>query len=1211
MPKFDAPKVQPPSWMKSSPPSASAPTIPSWGAAPPPRPARGAESANDSGQSSVAELNSDHRSLQDQGQTSTDSAPAGQPAGIDHPSGQASANSDFFGTVDATRQALAQTQLSQRPNPLMKAMSSLRAYQKTRRDDAPPPMIPPYQAVKGDRSPQPRQIDTQDAASQSRPVPASSSSLNSEEETLLQQLLARRSGQAHPQSDQAKTVSYSPFGGQLYQSVRTALADHQTTTSQAQQTNVARDTDRGQRYKITMSNNSVHERSAEPFDSKVSSSWSILNKKEKQVEEDNTVEQPRNFLKTPQDIDAKFQEYRSRRSSNKVDLNNIAYGSREPQITRHRDLRIETRTCVRCGEKGHIGVNCPKHPKTVQPGQSYRQWKPSLPAVQAKDETEIGPMDAQAVGGGQNQRGSRVRRATAAEAEKQEGDKEDGEESYLPARRGAKSRKFVEEPVEDASKARGARRGRRNEDDEIERPARARRGRFQEDGENEARPSRGRRNRDEEEDDDAELSYADFEGARERRVDRKKARQAKKDKATKEAAKQAARQVRKDEEQKQIHLPAFISVSTLAQTLGVRYENFVRKMEDLGFTSYSHDHILSAENASLIAMEYDFDPIVGEGNEAEEDERDLKAAPEVTDKEFLPTRPPVVAIMGHVDHGKTTILDFLRKSSVAASEHGGITQHIGAFSVGLSTGKTITFLDTPGHAAFLEMRKRGATVTDIIILVVAADDSVKPQTIEAIKHAKAANVPIIVAINKVDKEEANIDRVKQDLARHGVEIEDYGGDTQVVPVSGKTGTGIPDLEDSIVTLSEILDHRAETTGPVEGWVLEATTKKAGRVATVLVRRGTLVPGNIIVAGKTWARVRSLRNEAGVAIRSAGPGTPVEVDGWKDQPAAGDEVLQAPNEQKATDVVDYRLELDERTKMAEDMEAINDSRRQETEKREKERAAVEAAKAAEKLGEGEGQEGAALASASSIKDIKSEELNATPGHQTVPFIIKADVSGSVEAVSAYLLQMSNPLVSPTLLRAGVGPVSEFDLEHAAAAAGHIISFNLPHAPEMIGQADKRGVRLIEENVIYRIVGDVKSVLEEKLPPLRTQRVVGEADVAMTFEIGVGGRKKLKIAGCKIRNGMIGRGSRARVLRGDKKIYDGEFRVDWLLAVCVCFSETDLVVTGVLSSLKNVKKDVQEMRKGTECGMGFDDWEDFEVGDQVQTYEEKVEKRTLQI
>ncbi|KAG9831253.1 initiation factor 2, partial [Aureobasidium melanogenum] len=558
-------------------------------------------------------------------------------------------------------------------------------------------------------------------------------------------------------------------------------------------------------------------------------------------------------------------------------------------------------------------------------------------------------------------------------------------------------------------------------------------------------------------------------------------------------------------------------------------------------------------------------------------------APE--DKEFLPVRPPVVAIMGHVDHGKTTILDYLRKSSIAASEHGGITQHIGAFSVALSSGKTITFLDTPGHAAFLEMRKRGATVTDIIILVVAADDSVKPQTIEAIKHAQSAHVPIIVAVNKIDKEEANVERVKQDLARHGVEIEDFGGETQVVPVSGKTGQGIDELEDAAVTLSEILDHRAATEGQVEGWVIEATTKPGGRVATVLVRRGTLKPGTIIVAGKTWARVRSLRNEAGVAQMSAGPGTPIEVDGWRDQPDAGDEVIQAPNEQKAADVVAFRDEKAERIRMAEDMEKINAQRREQQIQRDLTKEAAAAEKAAEKAARAGGIDVEPTATHKAAVDADENE---TPGHQTVPFIIKADVSGSAEAVSAYLLQMTNPLCSPKLLRASVGPVSEFDIEHADAAGGHIISFNLPHDPESAGRAERKGIKILEQNVIYRIVDDVRAVLEEKLPPQKIQKVTGEAEVAMSFEIGIGGRKKMKIAGLKVRNGVVARGSRVRVTRGEERVYDG-----------------------TVTSLKNVKKDVQEMRRGTECGMGFDGWEGFEVGDMIQTFEEKTQKRTLPI
>ncbi|KAK5126398.1 hypothetical protein LTR85_010634 [Meristemomyces frigidus] len=683
------------------------------------------------------------------------------------------------------------------------------------------------------------------------------------------------------------------------------------------------------------------------------------------------------------------------------------------------------------------------------------------------------------------------------------------------------------------------------------------------------RPGR-RRDEDDEEDDESGA-------AREERNARKASRKAEKEKAQADKqAKAAERKAKQVEARSQVKLPEFVSVATLAQTLGVRYESFVSRLERLGYDDVFPGKVLNAETSGMIAMEYDFEPVF-ESTSPEADERDLKPRPEVEDKEFLPTRPPVVTIMGHVDHGKTTILDYLRKSSVAAGEAGGITQHIGAFSVPLaSSGKTITFLDTPGHAAFLAMRQRGANVTDIVILVVAADDSVKPQTLEAIKHAKAANVPMIVAVNKIDKEEADLQRVKQDLARHGVEIEDFGGETQVVPVSGKTGVGMEELEENVVTLSEILDHRAEMDGPVEGWVLEATTKKAGRVATVLVRRGTLKVGAVIVAGKTWARVRTLKNEGGQTVREVGPGMPVEVDGWRDQPAAGDEVLQAPSEQKASDVVEFRLEKEEREKTAQDMEAINQARRLEQEKREKEKAAERAKKA--------GDEDYFEAAARADEEASAEEQQSGP--MSVPFIINADVSGSAEAVSAYILSVSSPLIAPRILRSQVGRINESDVELAAAAQGHIISFNLPADEGMKGQAEARGVKVLENNIIYRVLDDVKAVLEEKLPPVVTQRVLGEAEVSAAFEIGVGGRKTVKIAGCKVRNGLVGRGSKARVMRGSEKVYDG-----------------------TINSLKNVKKDVQEMRKGTECGMGFEGWEAFEVGDQIQTYEEVSERRRL--
>ncbi len=727
-------------------------------------------------------------------------------------------------------------------------------------------------------------------------------------------------------------------------------------------------------------------------------------------------------------------------------------------------------------------------------------------------------------------------------------------------------------PMEDGHEERRARRSKRGFEDEGVQPeveAREdRRGRRQ-----------GRRSLVTEDDEAAD----DMASQREERAARK-------------AARKAQRDAEREERGTPVTLPDFISVSQLAQTLDVHYDRFVDRLERLGYDDVFPGKILNAETSGMIAMEYNFDPTFEESAEKlEEEERDLKARPEIADTSFLPTRPPVVTIMGHVDHGKTTILDYLRKSSVAAGEAGGITQHIGAFSVPLSgSGKSITFLDTPGHAAFLAMRQRGANVTDIVILVVAADDSVKPQTLESIRCAREAGVPMLIAINKVDKEEADIQRVKQDLARNGVEIEDFGGDTQVVCVSGKTGQGMEELEEAAVTLSEILDHRAETDGNVEGWVVEATTKKAGRVATVLVKRGTLRPGVVLVAGKTWARVKTVKNEAGHAVFEAGPAMPVEVDGWRAQPVAGDEVLQAPNEQKANDVVDYRIEVAERGRTAQDMEAINETRRLELEKRAREKA--------EEKSKSQG-----------LDPASSPSTNPTPeetGQLTIPFIIKADVSGSAEAVSAYIPSLTSPLIAPHILHSGVGPVHESDIELASAAQGHIIAFNLPPNAEASAAAEAKGVKVLENNIIYRVLDDVKAVLEEKLPPIVTQRVLGEADVSAVFDITTGGggsgKKKIWIAGCKVRNGVVGRGSRVRVTRGGEKVYDGMYPTVLGVVGLLC---TDCDETGTVNSLKNVKKDVSEMRKGTECGMGFEAWEKFEVGDQIQTYEEVSEKRKL--
>ena len=562
-----------------------------------------------------------------------------------------------------------------------------------------------------------------------------------------------------------------------------------------------------------------------------------------------------------------------------------------------------------------------------------------------------------------------------------------------------------------------------------------------------------------------------------------------------------------------IMLPEFISVSNLAIALRVRQEEFVAKMEELGFEEVQHDFILNAENAGLIAMEYNFEPIVDRG-----ESEDLKAVEPAEDSSMLPSRPPVVTIMGHVDHGKTTILDYLRKSSVAATEHGGITQHIGAFSVPMPSGKTITFLDTPGHAAFLSMRQRGANVTDIVILVVAADDSVMPQTIEAINHAKAAKVPIIVAVNKIDKEDSDVDKVKQDLARHGVDVEDFGGDTQVVCVSGKTGQGMDKLEEAAVALSDILDMRADRECSAEGWVIEASIKSMGKCATVLVRRGTMRPGDFIVAGTTWARIRCLRNEAGVDIEEAGPGTPVEIDGWREQPLAGDEVLEAPDESKAKSVVDYRVEREERNKLAEDMEAINEHRKVEADKKEREKLEAKAT-----------EEGIEL-------ELPEQKVG---GPKEIYFIVKGDVSGSVEAVVDSIATLGNKEVHPYILRSGVGQVSEFDVEHASAAKGHIINFNTEVEPSILRAAEVAKVQIIDQNIIYRLVDQVKAELSNHLPPLVTQRVLGEAEIAQVFSITVKGRQVKNIAGCKVRNGIIAKNAKVRVLRKGEKLFEGKF------------------------------------------------------------------------
>lgn len=598
---------------------------------------------------------------------------------------------------------------------------------------------------------------------------------------------------------------------------------------------------------------------------------------------------------------------------------------------------------------------------------------------------------------------------------------------------------------------------------------------------------------DEDEDDghDTGFDYEEYQ-ARKQAANRRK--------EEKRAAKEA-------EAPKTILLPEYITVFDLAQALGVRPQQFLSDLGELGFENILHDSIMTGETAALVAAEYGLDPVLDTG-----DEIDLKPRPPPEDPSTLPPRPPIVTIMGHVDHGKTTMLDWLRKSSVAAQEHGGITQHIGAFSVRLSSGKVITFLDTPGHAAFLSMRQRGANVTDIVVLVVAVDDSVKPQTIEALKHAQNAKVPIIVAINKIDMDERRIDQVKQDLAANGVEIEDFGGDVQVVGVSGKTGKGMDDLEENILTLSEILDVRAETDGMAEGWILEASVKVDGKAATVLVKRGTIRVGDLVVAGTTYARVRTMRNEAGVEVEEAGPGTPVEVLGWRDSPVAGDLVLQAEDEGRAQAAVDYREELADRAKAA--------TQKGEEELKNREKAEQEAL---EKM---MAEDGEAV----------SEEVEQS-GPKTVNTIVRGDVMGSVEAVCTAVLEIGNNEVHARVLRSSPGQINESDVDLMAVAKGCIINFNNPIPGYIKSMAEEKGVRILDHTIIYHLVEDVKEMMSEQLAPIISQKVLAEAEVLQVFAINIVKRKYKNIAGVKVRTGTLTRGGMYRVMRDGEKIFEG--------------------------------------------------------------------------
>ncbi|ODV96560.1 hypothetical protein PACTADRAFT_48394 [Pachysolen tannophilus NRRL Y-2460] len=624
-------------------------------------------------------------------------------------------------------------------------------------------------------------------------------------------------------------------------------------------------------------------------------------------------------------------------------------------------------------------------------------------------------------------------------------------------------------------------------------------------------------------------------------------------------------------------IPTFLTVANLANILKIRMDSLLQKLEELGFNKITYNYILDNETASLIADEYGFEIVVNDDLGA-----DLFPSEQTKDVSLLKPRAPIVTIMGHVDHGKTTILDFLRKSSIVSKEHGGITQHIGAFSVIVpNSGKKITFLDTPGHAAFLKMRERGANITDIVVLVVAADDSVMPQTKEAIKHAKKAGVQIVVAINKCDKPNANPQKVIADLAANGIDVEDYGGEIQTVKVSGKTGLGMEELEEAIVTLADIQELKAQVSKvPVEGWIIESEVKKGlGNVATFLVTKGTLKPGSILVAGKTWCKVKSMKDEFGVTVKSAAPSTPIEVIGWKELPEAGDQAIEAKDELFAKKVVNNRITRDEKIKEAKDIETINQRRLEEQEAQ----ARKEKLQELNKLG-------------LSLEDIKDKNLldneqlqefeSLKPKTKIVPYIVKSDVSGSSEAIVESISNLGNEEVKSSVLYSEVGFPTESDIDRAETSGATIICFNLKVPKEISNKASRKNVIIKEHTVIYHLIEDVVEQLTSFLPPKIEIKVLATTEIRATFNITDKNKKVFKIAGCRVQDGVLKRNSKIRVMRNKSPIYVGQ-----------------------LDSLKHEKDEVIEVKKGTECGLSFGKWQDFQEGDIIESYQEVEIKRYL--
>lgn len=580
-----------------------------------------------------------------------------------------------------------------------------------------------------------------------------------------------------------------------------------------------------------------------------------------------------------------------------------------------------------------------------------------------------------------------------------------------------------------------------------------------------------------------------------------------------------------------VEVPETIKVTDLAQKMTTKAGEVLKVLMGMGVMVTLND-VIDQDTAILVVEEMGHKAVVAK----EESVEDTLLKKQENDSDAVP-RPPVVTIMGHVDHGKTSLLDHIRKAKVAEGEAGGITQHIGAYQVS-SKGKAITFIDTPGHAAFSKMRSRGANATDIVVLVVAADDGVMPQTIESIKHAKEADVPIIVAINKMDKEGAAPDKIKQVLSTHDVIAEDWGGDVMMVGVSAHTGQGIDELLDAIALTAEILEFSAPVDGPASGIVLEARLDKGrGKVTTILVQSGTLKKGQIVIAGLEYGKVKQIVNDLGKPVKEAGPSTPVEILGLTGVPDAGDEVLVVGSEREAREVADYRKAKDREAKLQKQQ-------------------------------------------ASKMENFlsKMEEGDIS----TLSLLIKSDVRGSAQALVEALEDLSTDEVKVDVISSGVGAINNTDITLASTSNAIVMGFNVRADAVARKTAENEGVRIEYYSVIYNLIDDVKAIMSGMLSPELSENIIGIASVKEVFRSPKFG----DIAGCMVVEGVVRRDSPIRVLRESVVIYEGE-----------------------LESLRRFKDDVNEVKSGTECGIGVLNYTDVQPGDEIEVFERVETARSI--